>query len=200
MYPFEAMYPGDAAVDWMGVSVFAHELCLPVYDRGYPYNGTPPQNYDVAASQCRNAYVGSDAHGNPADIWRDFDHDANVLKPVTFAKDHGKPVVVAETGMMNFSADGREQERGALWVGRLFSLMNYRGPITNLSGEHDFRGVIRSVVYINLDFRYGCGTASTTEASTSHRTPPGSWAGCPGTARESFCRGLAAGGFGARCR
>ncbi|MFD4127401.1 hypothetical protein ACFXKK_01660 [Streptomyces globisporus] len=63
------MYQGDAAVDWMVVSVFAHDLCLPVYDRGYLYNGTPPQNYDVAASRCRNAYVGSDAHSDPAAMY-----------------------------------------------------------------------------------------------------------------------------------
>ncbi|MEU5459975.1 hypothetical protein ACH4NW_30660 [Streptomyces globisporus] len=29
------------------------------------------------------------------------------------------------------------------------------GPIPNLSEEHDLRGVIRSVVYIDLHFRYG---------------------------------------------
>src|SRR5262249_39899803 len=34
---FAALYPGDAVVDWIGVSVFAHELCLPIYDNGYIY-------------------------------------------------------------------------------------------------------------------------------------------------------------------
>ncbi len=133
---FEALYPGgDAAVDWVGVSVFAHELCLPIYDRAYLYNGTPPpQNYDVGANQCRNAYIGTDQNGNPAAVWRNFDHDANVLKLVKFAKDHGKPVVLSEAGMMNFTADNgatdvMEQVQGDRWVQRLFSLMNYRGPI-----------------------------------------------------------------------
>ncbi|MFC8226510.1 hypothetical protein [Streptomyces sp. NPDC057287] len=204
---FEAMYPGDAAVDWMGVSVFAHELCLPIYDRGYLYNGTPPQNYDVGASQCRNAYIGTDQHGNPAAVWRNFDHDANVLKLVKFAKDHGKPVVLSEAGMMNFTADGGatdglEQQRGDLWVKRLFSLMNYQGPIPNMPGTYDLRGVIRSVVYINLDFRYGWDGI----ADGSFDFPPDTTWFVDGrlsrytAAKASFCQGLTTNGFTARCR
>ncbi|MFJ9636658.1 hypothetical protein [Streptomyces sp. NPDC101178] len=204
---FEAMYPGDAAVDWMGVSVFAHELCLPIHDRGYLYNGTPPQNYDIGTSQCRNAYIGTDAHGNPAAVWRTFDHDANVLKLVKFARDHGKPVVLAEAGMMNFTADngstrGLEEQRGDQWVKRLFSLMNYRGPIPNLPGEHDLRGVIRSVVYINLDFRYGWDGI---DDGSFDFAPDTTWfvdgrLSRYTAARASFCRGLADNGFTARCR
>ncbi|WP_281403979.1 hypothetical protein [Streptomyces genisteinicus] len=204
---FEAMYPGDAAVDWMGVSVFAHELCLPIYERGYLYNGTPPQNYDVAASQCRNAYIGTDSHGNPAAVWRNFDHDGNVLKLVKFAKDHGKPVVLSEAGMMNFTADagathGMEQERGDLWVRRLFSLLNYQGPIPNLPGTHDLRGVIRSVVYIDLDFRYGWDGI---DDGSFDFAPDTTWfvdgrLSRYGAAKASFCQGLAANGFTARCR
>ncbi|MFB7653442.1 MULTISPECIES: hypothetical protein [unclassified Streptomyces] len=204
---FEAMYPGDAAVDWMGVSVFAHELCMPIHDRGYLYNGTPPQNYDVGALQCRNAYIGTDAHGNPAAVWRNFDHDGNVLKLVKFAKDHGKPVVLSEAGMMNFTADagstdGLEQQRGAEWTRRLFSLMNYQGPIPNLPGTHDLRGVIRSVVYINLDFRYGWDGVN----DGSFDFPPDTtWfvdgrLSRYGAAQTSFCQGLASSGFTARCR
>ncbi|WP_432148947.1 hypothetical protein [Streptomyces sp. bgisy029] len=204
---FEAMYPGDAAVDWMGVSVFAHELCLPIHDRGYLYNGTPPQNYDIGAGQCRNAYIGTDAHGNPAAVWRNFDHDANVLKLVKFARDHGRPVVLAEAGMMNFTADngsthGLEEQRGDQWVKRLFSLMNYRGPIPNLPGEHDLRGVIRSVVYINLDFRYGWDGI---DDGSFDFAPDTTWfvdgrLSRYTAARASFCRGLADNGFTARCR
>ncbi|MFJ5775217.1 hypothetical protein [Streptomyces sp. NPDC093094] len=204
---FEALYPGDAAVDRMGVSVFAHELCLPVYDRGYRYNGTPPQNYDVGASQCRNAYVGTDSHGNPAAVWRNFDHDANVLKLVKFAKDHGKPVVLSEAGLMNFTADGGttdglEQQRADVWMKRLFSLMNYQGPIPNLSGQHDLRGVIQSVVYINLDFRYGWDGV---DDGSFDFAPDTMWfvdgrLSRYGPARTTFCQGLAAGGFTARCR
>ncbi|WP_435190243.1 hypothetical protein [Streptomyces sp. bgisy126] len=204
---FEAMYPGDAAVDWMGVSVFAHELCLPMYERGYLYNGTPPQNYDVGASQCRNAYIGTDSYGNPAAVWRNFDHDANVLKLVKFARDHGKPVVLSEAGMMNFTADGGttdglEQQRGDLWVKRLFSLMNYQGPIPNLPGRHDLRGVIRSVVHINLDFRYGWDGI---DDGSFDFPPDTTWfvdgrLSRYGAAKASFCQGLAANGFTARCR
>ncbi|MFG2925834.1 hypothetical protein ACGFYA_30555 [Streptomyces sp. NPDC048305] len=204
---FEAMYPGNSAVDWMGVSVFAHELCLPIHDRGYLYNGTPPQNYDTGTSQCRNAYIGTDQAGNPAAVWRNFDHDANVLKLVKFAKDHGKPVVLSEAGMMNFTADGTttdglEQTRGDLWVKRLFSLMNYQGPIPNLAGQYDLRGVIRSVVYIDLDFRYGWDGID----DGSFDFPPDTTWFVDGrlsrytAARASFCQGLAANGFTARCR
>ncbi|MFC9056647.1 hypothetical protein ACFTXB_01150 [Streptomyces sp. NPDC057074] len=204
---FETMYPGDAAVDWMGVSVFAHELCLPIYDRGPLYNGTPPQNYDVAAKQCRNAYIGTDAHGNPAAVWRNFDHDANVLKLLKFAKDHGRPVVVSEAGLMNFTADGTstdglEQQTGDLWVKRLFSLMNYRGPIPNMSGTHDLTGVIRSIAYINLDFRYGWDGL---DDGSFDFPPDTTWfvdgrLSRYGAAKASFCQGLAANGFTARCR
>ncbi|MFD6534637.1 hypothetical protein [Streptomyces sp. NPDC060184] len=203
---FEAMYPGDA-VDWMGVSVFAHELCLPIYDRGYLYNGTPPQNYDTGTTQCRNAYIGTDSNGNPAAVWRTFDHDANVLKLVKFAKDHGKPVILSEAGMMNFTADGGapdglEQQRGDLWVKRLFSLMNYRGPIPNLPGEYDLRGVIRSVSYIDLDFRYGWDGI---DDGSFDFAPDTTWfvdgrLSRYGAAKASFCQGLAANGFTARCR
>ncbi|MGW2477347.1 hypothetical protein [Streptomyces sp. NPDC001665] len=204
---FEQLYPGDAAVDWVGVSVFAHELCLPIYDRGYLYNGTPPQNYDVGANQCRNAYIGTDQNGNPAAVWRNFDHDANVLKLVKFAKDHGKPVVLSEAGMMNFTADngatdGLEQVQGDRWVQRLFSLMNYRGPIPNLPGEYDLRGVIRSVVYINLDFRYGWDGIND---GSFDFAPDTTWfvdgrLSRYAAAKASFCRGLADNGFTARCR
>ncbi|MGW8598057.1 hypothetical protein ACWGLB_03875 [Streptomyces sp. NPDC055893] len=204
---FEAMYPGDAAVDWMGVSVFAHELCLPMYERGYLYNGTPPQNYDTGTSQCRNAYIGTDSSGDPAAVWRTFDHDATVLKPVKFACDHGKPVVLSESGMMNFTADGGstdglEQQRGDQWVKRLFALMNYEGPIPDLPGRHDLRGVIRSVVYIDLDFRYGWDGID----DGSFDFPPDStWfvdgrLSRYGAAKASFCQGLSANGFTARCR
>ncbi|MFE5258637.1 glycoside hydrolase family 26 protein [Streptomyces coelicoflavus] len=204
---FETMYPGDAAVDWMGVSIFAHELCLPIYDRGYLYNGTPPQNYDVGTKQCRNAYIGTDSNGNPAAVWRNFDHDANVLKLVKFAKDHGKPVVLSEAGMMNFTADGtstdgREQQLGDLWVKRLFSLMNYQGPIPNLPGTHDLRGVIRSIAYINLDFRYGWDGI---DDGSFDFAPNTTWfvdgkLSRYGPAKTSFCQGLTANGFTARCR
>ncbi|MYS06671.1 hypothetical protein GTW71_09530, partial [Streptomyces sp. SID6041] len=204
---FEAMYPGDAAVDWMGVSVFAHELCLPMYERGYLYNGTPPQNYDVGASQCRNAFIDTDSHGNPAAVWRDFDHDANVLKLVKFARDHQKPVVLSEAGMMNFTADGGstdglEQQRGDQWVKRLFGLMNYQGPIPNLPGRHDLRGVIRSVVYIDLDFRYGWDGI---DDGSFDFPPDTTWfvdgrLSRYGAAKTSFCQGLSANGFTARCR
>ncbi|GAA1373416.1 ricin-type beta-trefoil lectin domain protein [Catellatospora chokoriensis] len=157
---YEQLYPGDAVTDWVGVSVFAHELCLPIYDNGYLYNGTPPQNYDTAALQCRNAYLGKDGNGNDTAIWRNWDHDGNVLKMMKFAKDHGKPMIVSESGMMNFTDNGGdtaglEAARGETWVRRLFSLMDYVGPLPNTSGTYDLSNVIKAATYIDLDFRYG---------------------------------------------
>ncbi|GIF98714.1 RICIN domain-containing protein [Catellatospora citrea] len=157
---YEQLYPGDAVTDWIGVSVFAHELCLPIYDNGYLYNGTPPQNYDTGALQCRNAYLGKDGNGNDTAIWKNWDHDGNVLKMMKFAKDHGKPMIVSESGMMNFTDNGGdtaglEAARGETWVRRLFSLMNYVGPLPNTSGTYDLSSVIKAATYIDLDFRYG---------------------------------------------
>ncbi|MDI1462047.1 carbohydrate-binding protein [Catellatospora sp. KI3] len=203
---FEALYPGDAAVDWVGVSIFAHELCLPIYDNGYLYNGTPPQNYDTSTSQCRNAYLAKDANGNDTAVWTSFNHDGNVLKMMKFAKEHAKPMIVSESGMMNFTADGSdtrglEPVAGNLWMQRLFSLLSYNGPIPNLSGTYDLSNVIQAVTYINLDFRYGWdgvndGTFDFPANSTwfadgrlSQYT----------TARTTFCAGLTTANFRSRC-
>lgn len=202
---YEQMYPGDAVTDWVGVSVFAHELCMPIHDNGYLYNGTPPQNYDVAAMQCRNAYLGTDSWGNPAAVWKNWDYDGNVLKMMKFARDHGKPMIVSEAGMMNFTADtdsrGLEAARGDTWVKRLFGLMNYTGPIPNTAGTHDLSGVIKAVTYINLDFRYGWDGIP----DGSFDFPVNSTWFADGrlsqyaAARSSFCAGLAAQRFVTRC-
>ncbi|MEU4157828.1 hypothetical protein [Actinoplanes sp. NPDC026670] len=202
---YEQMYPGDAVTDWIGVSVFAHELCLPIHDNGYLYNGTPPQNYDVAALQCRNAYIGTDSWGNPAAVWKNWDYDGNVLKMMKFAKDHGKPMIVSESGLMNFTADtdtrGLEPARGDLWVKRLFGLTNYSGPIPNTSGSHDLSQVIKAVTYINLDFRYGWDGIP----DGSFDFPVNSTWFADGrlsqyqAARSSFCAGLTAQRFVTTC-
>ncbi|MEV6965124.1 carbohydrate-binding protein [Hamadaea sp. NPDC051192] len=203
---YEQLYPGDAVVDWIGVSVFAHELCLPIYDHGYLYNGTPPQNYDTSTLQCRNAYIGKDQYGNDAAVWANFDYDGNVLKMMKYAKDHGKPMIVAESGLMNFTADngdtaGLEPVRGDTWMRRLFGLLAYNGPIPNLSGSYDLSGVIQAVVYIDLDFRYGWDGV---DDGSFDFAPDTTWfvdgrVSRYAAARSSFCAGLAARGFAARC-
>ncbi|MCY1143749.1 carbohydrate-binding protein [Actinoplanes sp. Pm04-4] len=203
---YEQMYPGDAATDWAGVSIFAHELCMPIRDNGaYLYNGTPPQNYDTSTLQCRNAYLGTDSAGNPAAVWKNWDYDGNVLKMMKFARDHGKPMIVSESGMMNFTDDtdtrGLEPVRGDTWVKRFFGLMNYSGPIPNLSGTYDLSNVIKAAVYINLDFRYGWDGI----ADGSFDFPVGSTWFADGrlsqytAARTSFCQGLADRGFATTC-
>ncbi|MGI5175597.1 RICIN domain-containing protein [Dactylosporangium sp. CA-152071] len=203
---YEQMYPGDAVTDWVGVSVFAHELCMPIYDNGYLYNGTPPQNYDTGALQCRNAYIGTDAGGNQAAVWKNWDYDGNVLKMMKFSKDHGKPMIVSESGMMNFTDNGgdtagMEETRGDMWVKRLFGLMNYSGPIPNLSGSYDLRDVIKAAVYIDLDFRYGWDGIQ----DGSFDFPVNStWfvdgrLSRYGAAKASFCQGLTDRGFVTTC-
>lgn len=195
---YQQLYPGDAVTDWIGVSVFAHELCLPIHDNGYLYNGTPPQNYDVNALQCRNAYIGTDTNGNAAAVWKNWDYDGNVLKMLKFAKDHGKPMIISEAGLMNFTADGTDQRglepvRGDLWVRRLFGLMNYSGPLPNTAGTFDLSGVVKAAVYLNLDFRYGWDGIP----DGSFDFPVNSTWFADGrlsqysAARASFCQGLA---------
>ncbi|GAA2371834.1 RICIN domain-containing protein [Dactylosporangium salmoneum] len=203
---FEAMYPGDAVTDWVGVSIFAHELCMPIYDNGYLYNGTPPQNYDTGTLQCRNAYLGTDSNGNQAAVWQNWDYDGNVLKMMKFAKDHGKPMIVSESGMMNFTDNGSdtsglEATRGDTWVKRYFGLMNYKGPIPNLSGTYDLSNVIKAAVYIDLDFRYGWdgvqdGTFDFPVNSTWF--VDGRLSQYP-AAKASFCQGLTDRGFVTGC-
>ncbi|MFG3157383.1 hypothetical protein ACGF7W_35725 [Streptomyces sp. NPDC048219] len=205
---YEALYPGDAVTDEIGVSVFAHELCMPIHDsNGYLYNGTPPDNYDVGALQCRNASIGTDTHGNPAAVWKNWDYDGNVLKMMKFAQDHGKKMVVSESGLMNLTADGAdtgglEPVRGAEWTRRLFGLLDYRGPIPNLPGTYDLSDVITTVTYIDLDFRYGWDGID----DGSFDFPPNSTWFADGRlsrytdARTAFCQGLAQRGFTTGCR
>ncbi|GAA2353637.1 hypothetical protein Cme02nite_46090 [Catellatospora methionotrophica] len=203
---YEQLYPGDAVTDWIGVSIFAHELCMPIHDNGYLYNGTPPANYDVTTSQCRNAYLAKDAYGNDTAVWKSWDHDGNVLKMMKFAKDHGKPMIVSESGMMNFTADGSdtsglEPVAGDRWMQRLSSLLAYNGPIPNQSGTYDLSNVIKAVVYINLDFRYGWDGI----ADGTFDFPVNSTWFADGrltrytAARSTFCTMLATRDFHSRC-
>ncbi|MFJ3499416.1 hypothetical protein [Streptomyces sp. NPDC090135] len=95
------------------------------------------------------------------------------------------------------SADGRDDD-----VKRLFSLMNYQSPIPDLPDQHDLRGVIRSVVRVNLDFRYGWDGI---DDGGFDFPPDTTWfvdgrLSRYGAAKASFCKGLTANGFTARCR
>ncbi|WP_282204424.1 hypothetical protein [Kitasatospora fiedleri] len=124
-----------------------------------------------------------------------------------FARDHGKTMIVSEGGMMNFTADngatdGLEQARGALWVQRLFGLLDYRGPIPNQPGTYDLSRVITAVTYIDLDFRYGWDAVPD---GTFDFPPDSTWfvdgrISRYGAARTAFCQGLAGTGFTTRCR
>ncbi|WP_341676131.1 glycosyl hydrolase [Niveibacterium sp. SC-1] len=158
---FEALYPGDANVDWIGLSTFNHELCMPIYNQTqYLYNGTPGVGYDTATNQCKGYILVKDANGNNNAQPYSFNYDFNVLSMVKFAKDHGKPMIYSESSPMNFQAgqnsDGTDSDAlAATWANRYFALMNYNGPLPNQVGTYDLSGVIKAVVYMNLDLRYG---------------------------------------------
>ncbi|WP_027346121.1 hypothetical protein [Hamadaea tsunoensis] len=84
---------------------------------------------------------------------------------------------------------------------RLFGLMAYNGPIPNLSGTYDLSNVIKAVVYIDLDFRYGWDGV---DDGSFDFQPDTTWF-VDGritrytNAKTTFCKGLAARGFAARC-
>jgi beta-mannanase len=206
---YATLYPGDAVVDWIGASIFANELCMPIYDTGaggYVYNGTPPTNYDTATSQCREPYIGTDGYGNPAAIWQDWNYDGNILGMMAFAQSHNKPMIVSESGLMNMAdhgtdTSGVDQNLADTWVKRLFGLVNYVGPIPNQSGTYDLSRVIQAVTYINLDFRYGWDGGS----SGPYAFPVDTTWFANGrlsqysAARSDFCAGLRSTGFGTTC-
>lgn len=123
-----------------------------------------------------------------------------------FAADHGKPMIVSESGMMNFTDDGSdpsglEAVRGTTWVQRLFGLMGYVGPIPNMAGTYDLSHVIKAAVYIDLDFRYGwdgVDDGSFDFPVNSTWFVDGRLSQYP-AARAAFCQGLLARGFTTPC-
>ncbi|WP_341676133.1 RICIN domain-containing protein [Niveibacterium sp. SC-1] len=158
---FDKLYPGDANVDWIGLSTFNHELCMPIYNQTqYLYNGTPGVGFDTAANKCKGYILVRDANGNNNAQPYNFDYDFNVLAMVKFSKDHGKPMIYSESSPMNFqqgqNSNGTDSDAlAATWANRYFALMNYNGPLPNQVGNYDLSGVIKAVVYMNLDLRYG---------------------------------------------
>ncbi|MBZ9750268.1 fibronectin type III domain-containing protein [Deinococcus sp. HMF7604] len=223
---FREMYPGAAWVDWIGLSVFNHELCLPIYNRYVTnngtsivnntiYNGEVGRSYDTAAKQCIN-YVRA---SNGSAVKANFDLDANVLAMMKFARDNGKPMILSETAPMNFAAgqqaSGAESESDmSLWVNRLFRLVSYNGPLPEylgVAGNVDLSGVVKAVVYMNTDLRYGWdGYYGQTYSVTDTDNSQGGfrydedWYNNAQLdkytqTRTAFCTGLANTGFGTRC-
>ena len=205
---FEKMYPGDAKVDYLGISIFNHELCLPIYNQGQTLtNGAPGVGFDPGTNQCKG-YVIERVNGNAAARAASFDYDQNVLLMLKFARDHQKPVVVSESAPMNFEAgqsqDGTERdELVTTWVNRLFGLLTYQGSLPNLEGLHDLSGVIRVVTYINADLRYGWDGQQ--PGQTEFRFPYDSdWhinaqIHRYALAFPAFCQGLSKNAFRTRC-
>ncbi len=205
---FSNLYPGDANVDWIGLSTFNHELCMPIWDQTQAlYNGTPGVGFNTQTNQCMGYVLVTDANGNQNAQPANFNYDFNVLAMVQFAKQHGKPMIFAESAPMNFvqgqNANGTDSDAlAATWANRYFGLMNYVGPMPNQQGNADLTGVIKAVTYMNLDLRYGWdgyyGQPSFNfpydsmwfnDAELTKYT----------TFKTAFCNGLSANGFLATC-
>ena len=200
------MYPGDANTNWIGVSVFNHDLCLPLYAvNTTQYNGTPGSGFDVQNNLCKG-YYNKIVNGNANAAPYSWPIDLNDLAMMLFAKNHGKPMIVSESSPQNFVAGegpgGREPEAlVSTWLDRLFQMVRYSGPVPNQTGTYDLSGVIKAVTYINVDWRYGFDGA--TSGPKSGTFDDVWWANSRlsgfSQARTTFCNGLAQNGFTVRC-
>ena len=205
---FAQLYPGDTNVDWIGLSVFNHELCLPIYDQGtYQYNGTPGIGFDTQTNQCKGYVLRRDNTGNLNATPHNFDYDFNVLSMLKFAKDHAKPMILAESAPMNFApgqnSNGTEADAMVTtWVQRMFGLMSYNGPLPNQEGSHNLSGVVKAIVYMNIDMRYGwdgyygqSGFEFPYDANWFNNAQLSDYS----QARQAFCTNLNNRGFSTRC-
>ncbi|MFD4635929.1 hypothetical protein ACFWN2_01370 [Lentzea sp. NPDC058436] len=163
---FDKLYPGDDVVDQVGLSIFNQDLCQPFWENGTAYwNGE--QN---TANRTCLGYYDAIVNGNRNAIRHEYPVDLNVLRMLWWSKQHNKKIVLSEVGVqrMNASLDGSGRQSDAdyrTFVDRLGTLLNYRGPIPNgvvdgrqtdfLGTGYDLSDVIDSVVFINLDWRYG---------------------------------------------
>lgn len=205
---FAQLYPGDANVDWIGVSIFNHELCMPIYNQNqYLYNGTPGVGFDTANNLCMGYVLTRDANGNLAAQPHSFAYDFNVLGLLKFAKDHAKPVIFSEAAPMNFApgqnANGTEDDNTvAAWINRYFGLMNYNGPLPNMEGSYDLSEVVKAAVYMNIDMRYGwdgyygqSGFQFPYDADWYNNAKLTAY----NQAQTAFCNGLSSSGFTTAC-
>jgi hypothetical protein len=205
---YQQLYPGDANVDWIGVSIFNHELCMPIYDiNQYYYNGTPGTGFDTTNNLCKGYVLTRDSNGNLNATPQNFQYDFNVLSMLKFAQDHSKPMIFSENAPMNFSpgqnANGTEPDSlVTTWVNRVFGLLNYKGPLPNMEGTYDLSNVVKAVVYINLDLRYGFDGYY---GQSSYQFPyDADWYNnaqltAYNQAKTAFCNGLSSNGFLTQC-
>ncbi|WP_419420910.1 hypothetical protein ACNVED_06330 [Legionella sp. D16C41] len=127
---YQILYPGNDVVDWIGLSVFEHDLCLPHFDgSAYGYNGFPATSF-VPNSTCN---IGDGR----------FIIDGNILGAVAFANAMNKPVIISESAITNyvdrsqshphdgssFSWQSAYRQASRTWVNRLFSLIHYNGVV-----------------------------------------------------------------------
>ncbi|WP_069462828.1 glycoside hydrolase family 26 protein, partial [Actinacidiphila rubida] len=211
---FDKLYPGDDVTDWVGVSVFDQDLCQPYRENGTTYwNGTE----DTAARTC-SGYYDDYVNGNVNAIPHGYPVDLNILRMMWWAQSHGKPMLVAESGVQRMSddlaADGTQHDSDVTaFMQRLATLTTYRGPLPNgvvdgapthfIGTGYDLSQVIRAVTYINVDWRYGF----------DGQTSPGAPIALPPTSgwyvnslvsrypqgRAAFCSLLTAGAFATTC-
>ncbi len=163
---FDKLYPGDEVVDEIGVSIFNQDLCQNFRTGGQDnWNG----DQDTTARTC-TGYYDDTVDGDRTTIRHGYPADLNVLRMMWWAQQHKKPMIVAESGVQRMSQDlddqGRQSDRDyRAYLRRLERLVSYRGPLPNgvvdgrqtsfIGTGYDLSGVIRTVTFINVDWRYG---------------------------------------------
>jgi hypothetical protein len=212
---FDTLYPGDDVVDWIGVSVFNQDLCQPYWDSGTTYWNGQENTSDRTCLGYYDDYV----NGNLNAISHEYPVDLNILRMMWFAQQHGKPMMVAESGVQRMSgtlnADGTQADSDyAAYASRLGSLIGYRGPLPNgvINGQqtnfigtnYDLSNVIQSVTSIGIDWRYGFdGQTSPTESFQVANTSGwfvNSLISRYQQGESAFCTTIAQNGFATQCR
>lgn len=211
---FAQLYPGDAWVDWIGMSVFNNDLCQPFWDNGaVDWDGTENQS----ARTC-SGYYDANVGGNINALPYGYPADFNDLDMLWFAQQHGKPVMIAESGVQrmtgSLNSDGTQDDPDyTQWMNRLATLIDYRGPLPNtvINGQptdfvgtgYNLAGVVRLVTYIDIDWRYGFDGQLTPTTPFGESTSSGwfvnSLLSRYPQGRNAFCTVLADGGFDTGC-
>jgi hypothetical protein len=163
---FDKLYPGDDVVDEVGISIFNQDLCQTFWSQGAAnWNG----EQDTTARTC-SGYADKLVNGNRNAVPHGYPADLNLLRMMWWAQQHGKPMIVAESGVQRMSQQLDDQGRQSAqdyraFMERMGTLLSYRGPLPNgvvdgrqtafVGDGYDLSGVIQTVTYINIDWRYG---------------------------------------------
>lgn len=102
--PYGPYYPGDAAVDWVGMSLYH-------WGNAYPWGENEIPEPGAFVAQLTGGYRGLDG-----------DHTAVPDFYAIYVEGHGKPMAIPETAaLFNTSADGVEADIKAAWWEQVFS-------------------------------------------------------------------------------